>query len=91
MGYTQDQYDIHAAAKHKWDNKANKAHSLHKYDEEYKYRGNALDARSHADSLYMKIHPNVYHDSGHMQAKQIYRSEMKEANRLRKGNTSFFK
>jgi len=90
MGYKQDQYNIHSAAKHKWDNTANKAESRGDYDSEYKYRGKALDARSHADSLYRSMNPESSYDKGHMKAKQVFRDNMKEADKKRNGTTSFY-
>ena len=90
MGYTQEQYHLHAVAKHKWDNKANKAQSDGNYDLEYKYRGKAKDARSHANSLYTKLHPEAKYEKGHMKAMDVFRSKMEKADTKRSGTTSFY-
>ena len=90
MTYTYNQYKLHAAAKHKWDNKAEEAKRYNNNDLEYKYRGKALDARSHADSLYNKMHPNAKYDKGHINAKQVFRDKMKKADKKRNGSSLFF-
>ena len=90
MGYVQNQYNIHATAKHKWDNKANNAAFHGNHDLEYKYRGKALDARSRADSLFQSMNPDAKFDKGHMKAKQVFRDKMKKADKARNGSNSFF-